>query len=71
MWKVVHLNCRAFKCANNKEGECLLETVTLLTATAGSVIGRLICNEAVDKSEETLPDHGPGITESEFDAFGA
>lgn len=55
------LDCRKFKCANNKKGKCALSRVTL--ADDGSpIIGQVKCIEAEEKTDEEshLQTEGPG-----------
>lgn len=48
--KSVELNCRDFKCNNNKSGLCSSPKPTL--ESIGNIVGHLKCVEAKEKSEE-------------------
>ena len=43
------LNCRNFHCANNENGKCKLEKITI--APTGGLIDRVICIEAEEKED--------------------
>ena len=48
--RLIAVNCREFKCDNNKKGLCIVSKVTL--ESIGSIVGMLKCVEAQEKSEE-------------------
>jgi len=56
----VQLNCRNFKCNNNKKGECLLERIELVEVSP-VIINKVICVEA--EWPETDPEPKPARTE--------
>ena len=47
---LVLLDCRKFKCENNKKGKCALDRVTL-TDDGSHLIKQIICVEAKEREE--------------------
>ncbi len=48
--KSIELNCREFKCDDNRSGLCNLASITL--ESLGCLVGHLKCVQAKEKSEE-------------------